>query len=106
MAAAIKAPSSCYFAGDTGSFACDIGLEPRTTPIESPRSNGMAEAFVHTIARDHVRVRCTLICYHKPFGIPVFQFEQPATRSYLVGKMIPKRIGFFGLSPSLCNLNI
>src|SRR5262245_57607423 len=27
----------------------DIGLEPRTTPIESPQSNGMAEAFVRTI---------------------------------------------------------
>ena len=52
----IKAPSSCYIAGATGSFACDIGLEPRTTPIESPRSSGMAEAFARTIARDYVRV--------------------------------------------------
>ena len=33
-----------------------LGLEPRTTPIESPRSSGMAEAFVRTIARDYVRV--------------------------------------------------
>jgi putative transposase len=37
-------------------FARDIGLEPRTTPIESPESNGMAEAFVRTIKRDYVRV--------------------------------------------------
>src|ERR1700675_3919225 len=43
-------------AGDTRSFARDIGLEPRTTPIESPQSNGMAEAFVRTIKRDYVRV--------------------------------------------------
>jgi hypothetical protein len=28
----------------------------RTTPIESPQSNGMAEAFVRTIKRDYVRV--------------------------------------------------
>ena len=49
---------SCYIAGDTRSFARDIGLEPRTTPIESPQSNGMAEAFVRTIKRDYVRVRC------------------------------------------------
>jgi putative transposase len=48
--------SSCYLAGKTRSFACDIGLEPRTTPIESPQSNGMAEAFVRTIKRDYVRV--------------------------------------------------
>ena len=31
-------------------------LEPKTTPIESPQSNGMAEAFVRTIKRDYVRV--------------------------------------------------
>jgi len=47
---------SCYIAGDTRSFARDIGLEPRTTPLESPQSNGMAEAFVRTIKRDYVRV--------------------------------------------------
>ena len=46
----------CYLAGKTRSFARDIGLEPRTTPIESPQSNGMAEAFVRTIKRDYVRV--------------------------------------------------
>src|SRR5262249_17901556 len=28
---------SCYLAGETRSFARDIGLEPRTTPIESPQ---------------------------------------------------------------------
>ena len=47
---------SCYLAGKTRSFACDIGLEPRTTPIESPQSNGMAEAFVRTIKRAYVHV--------------------------------------------------
>jgi putative transposase len=41
---------------DTRSFARDIGLEPRTTHIESPLSNGMAEAFVRTIKRDYVGV--------------------------------------------------
>jgi putative transposase len=47
---------SCYIASDTRSLARDIGLEPRTTPIECPQSNGMAEAFVRTIKRDYVRV--------------------------------------------------
>ena len=37
---------SCFTARDTRRFARDIGLIPRTTPIESPQSNGMAEAFV------------------------------------------------------------
>jgi putative transposase len=47
---------SGYIAHDTRRFARDIGLEPRTTPVESPQSNGMAEAFVRTMKRDYARV--------------------------------------------------
>ena len=47
---------SCYLARDTGMFGREIGLEPLTTPIKSPQSNGMAEAFVRTIKRDYARV--------------------------------------------------
>jgi putative transposase len=47
---------SGYIASETRRFAREIGLKPRTTPIESPQSNGMAEAFVRTIKRDYVRV--------------------------------------------------
>lgn len=47
---------SCYTAHDTRRFARDIGLIPRTTPVESPQSNGMAEAFVRTLKRDYARV--------------------------------------------------
>lgn len=47
---------SCYIVGETRKFARDIGLEPIRTPIESPQSNGMAEAFVRTMKRDYVRV--------------------------------------------------
>ena len=47
---------SGYIAHETRSFARDMGLEPRTTPVQSPQSNGMAEAFVRTIKRDYVRV--------------------------------------------------
>ena len=47
---------SCYTAHDTRRFARDIGLVPCTTPVESPQSNGMAEAFVRTLKRDYVRV--------------------------------------------------
>jgi hypothetical protein len=46
-----------YLASETGSFAPrDIGLELRTTPIESPQSNGRADTFVRTIKRDSVRI--------------------------------------------------
>jgi putative transposase len=47
---------SPYVARDTRTFARDIGLLPKTTPLESPQSNGMAEAFVRTFKRDYVRV--------------------------------------------------
>jgi putative transposase len=47
---------SCYTARTTRAFARGIGLIPRTTPVSSPQSNGMAEAFVRTLKRDYVRV--------------------------------------------------
>jgi len=47
---------SCYIARETRGFASEIGLLPLTTPITSPQSNGMAEAFVRTFKRDYVRV--------------------------------------------------
>ena len=50
---------SRYVAGDTRRFARDIGLIPRTTPVSSPQSNGMAEAFVRTLKRDYVGVNPT-----------------------------------------------
>ena len=45
---------SPYTARNTCSFAREIGLEPLTTAIRSPQSNGMAEAFVKTFKRDYV----------------------------------------------------
>ncbi|TMJ14496.1 MAG: DDE-type integrase/transposase/recombinase, partial [Alphaproteobacteria bacterium] len=42
---------SCYIARETRRFARDVGLVPCTTPLESPQSNGMAEAFVRTLKR-------------------------------------------------------
>ncbi len=39
----------------TRGFARDVGLVPRTAPLGSPQSNGMAEAFVRTFGRDYVR---------------------------------------------------
>jgi putative transposase len=47
---------SGYIAKETKAFAREIGLEPLTTPVTSPQSNGMAEAFVRTIKRDYARV--------------------------------------------------
>ena len=43
-----------YTAEQTRLFARQIGLQPVTTPVRSPQSNGMAESFVKTIKRDYV----------------------------------------------------
>lgn len=46
--------SSAYIAEQTRLFAREIGLQPVSTPVGSPKSNGMAESFVKTIKRDYV----------------------------------------------------
>lgn len=45
-----------YTAKDTRIFARQLGLRPCFTPVKSPQSNGLSEAFVHTLKRDYVRV--------------------------------------------------
>lgn len=50
---------SCFIARDTASLLREIGMEPCTTPVRSPQSNGMAEAFVKTFKRDYVAVNPT-----------------------------------------------
>lgn len=47
---------SCFIAKDTFDLAQDIGITNCFTPVRSPESNGMAEAFVRTIKRDYVNV--------------------------------------------------
>jgi putative transposase len=62
---AIRAPHPVQWLSDNGSIfaarrtieiALALNLAPCFTPIESPESNGMAEAFVKTLKRDYVRV--------------------------------------------------
>jgi putative transposase len=62
---AIRAPHPVQWLSDNGSIfaahktleiALALNLVPCFTPIESPESNGMAEAFVKTFKRDYVRV--------------------------------------------------
>lgn len=47
---------SAYTAKDTRIFAQQLGLKSCFTPVKSPQSNGMSEAFVKTFKRDYVRV--------------------------------------------------
>ena len=47
---------SAYTAKDTRIFARQLGLKPCFTPVRSPQSNGISEAFVHTLKRDYVQI--------------------------------------------------
>jgi transposase InsO family protein len=47
---------SCYTARETIAFGQDMGFINCFTPVRSPESNGMAEAFVKTFKRDYVYV--------------------------------------------------
>ncbi|WP_157985966.1 integrase core domain-containing protein [Teichococcus vastitatis] len=46
----------CYTAADTTDFAAALNLVPCFTPVRSPESNGVCEAFVKTLKRDYARV--------------------------------------------------
>ena len=47
---------SPYIAKETRIFARQLGLKPCFTPVKSPQSNGISEAFVKTLKRDYVHV--------------------------------------------------
>lgn len=47
---------SPYIARDTRISARQIGLKPCFTSVKSRQSNGISEAFVHTLKRDYVHV--------------------------------------------------
>ena len=47
---------SAYIAADTADAATALGLHQLFTPVRSPQSNGMSEAFVKTLKRDYARV--------------------------------------------------
>jgi transposase InsO family protein len=60
-----RAPHQVEMLSDDGSlciakgtriFARELGLEPCHTPAKHPQSNGMSEAFVTTLKRDHGNV--------------------------------------------------
>ncbi len=44
------------YTADTRLFAQALNLTPCFTPVASPQSNGMSEAFVKTLKRDYIRI--------------------------------------------------
>jgi transposase InsO family protein len=64
--AALRAPhpvqwladnGSAYTAHETLEFATALGLVPCFTPVHSPESNGISEAFVKTLKRDYACIQ-------------------------------------------------
>jgi putative transposase len=47
---------SPYTAKETRDFATALNLLPCFTPVRSPESNGMSEAFVKSFKRDYLRI--------------------------------------------------
>jgi len=47
---------SVYIAKDTFDTAMSLGLRLCSSPLRSPESNGIAEAFVKTFKRDYARL--------------------------------------------------
>ena len=47
---------SAYIARETRQIATALGLHLAFTPVRSPESNGISEAFVKTLKRDYARV--------------------------------------------------
>lgn len=48
---------SAYTARETLEFAAALALVPCFTPVRSPESNGVSEAFVKTLKRDYSRIQ-------------------------------------------------
>jgi transposase InsO family protein len=46
--------ASCYTSKETRAFAAQLNLNSRFTPVRSPESNGLAEAFIKTFKRDYI----------------------------------------------------
>ena len=55
---AYRAPAVIDMLSDNGLpyTASQLGLKPCFTPVRSPQSNGISEAFVKTLKRDYVQV--------------------------------------------------
>jgi transposase InsO family protein len=72
---------SAYTARETLDFAAALGLLPCFTPVGSPESNGVSEAFVKTFKRDYARVQprpdAITVLHHVPAWIEDYNDNRP-----------------------------
>ena len=61
---------SAYTVRETLDFAAALALVPCFTPVRSPESNGISEAFVKTFKRDYARIqprpKARTVLQHRP----------------------------------------
>jgi putative transposase len=76
---------SGYIAGETRRFAREIGLELWKTPVQSPQTNGMAEAFVRAMKPGSMRCRTPesscVSCQHVRSSQPALPAQGAGYRS-------------------------
>jgi transposase InsO family protein len=88
---------SAYTARETLDFAAALSLVPCFTPVRSPESNGVSEAFVKTRKRDYARIQprpdAPTVCSSSRLGRRL-QRESPAPRlaNALTSSVHPKPI--------------
>lgn len=82
---------SCYTARETREFAGYLNLNVCYTPVRSPESNGMSEAFVKTIKRDYVYVnaRQTADCAMQMLPVWIEDYNDKAPHKSL-GMLSPR----------------
>jgi len=92
-----------YTATETRRFAAALGLIVCTTPVRSPESNGMAEAFVKTFKRDYVHVsrldNAAVVLEQLPRWFEDYNTHHPHKGLKM---MSPREYKRFLTSPSLC----
>jgi len=76
---------SAFTARDTLDIAAALHLVPCFTPVRSPESNGVSEAFVKTLKRDYARIQ------PRPDALTVLQ-QLPTWIEDYNGKPSPSRL--------------
>ena len=95
---------SAYTAKETRIFAQQLGLKSCFTPVKSPQSNGMSEAFVKTLERDlHVLVAFVVLPIFAfanagiaLSGLTLEDLTHPIPMGIALGLIVGKPIGIAG----------
>ncbi|QGY00849.1 DDE-type integrase/transposase/recombinase [Methylobacterium mesophilicum SR1.6/6] len=80
---------SAFTAAEMLSFAAALGLVPCFTPVRSPVSNGLSEAFVKTLKRDYARVQPRLDADTALARIGAWIKETPCQRRAVHTRPVP-----------------